>query len=209
MTFFCFPDGTLQKIYEKYKIEQCFSYQNRTDADSTSLFFVFICNIDCVVNKKESRNILFEVMVHSKIIERLDLSDDFWQNFNVQNKQPKKQVGLYEVENTNNTNTMTVAVNTKEYFEKYRDKTVNKKHKGLKRDTPGMNFEAYSQRACSLNEFYQNQKPQKIKQKRFQIIKSNMQMVSVNKTQFAGLNNKRFYFNGGIVSFSFWTLSSK
>ena len=72
-----------------------------------------------------------------------------------------------------------------------------------------MNFEDYSQRVCSLHEFYGNQKPQKIKQKRFQITKSNMQMVSVNKTQFAGLNNKRFYFNDSIVSFSFWTLSSK
>ena len=61
-----------------------------------------------------------------------------------------------------------------------------------KRDTPGVNFEAYSQCVCSLHEFYGNQKPQKIKQKRFQITKSNMQMVSVNKTQFAGLNNKRF-----------------
>ena len=71
------------------------------------------------------------------------MSNDFWQNFNVQNKQLKKQVGLYEVENINNTN-ISVAVNPKEYFEKYRDKTVNKKHKGLKRDTPGMNFEAYS-----------------------------------------------------------------
>ena len=69
------------------------------------------------------------------------MSNDFWQNFNVQNKQLKKKVGLYEVENINNTN-ITVAVNPKEYFEKYRDKTVNKKHKGLKRDTPGMNFEA-------------------------------------------------------------------
>ena len=71
------------------------------------------------------------------------MSNDFWQNFNVQNKQLKKQVGLCEVENINNTN-ISVAVNPKEYFEKYRDKTVNKKHKGLKRDTPGMNFEAYS-----------------------------------------------------------------
>ena len=71
------------------------------------------------------------------------MSNDFWQNFNVQNKQLKKQVGLYEVENINNTN-ITVTVNPKEYFEKYMDKTVNKKHKGLKRDTPGMNFEAYS-----------------------------------------------------------------
>ena len=56
---------------------------------------------------------------------------------------------------------------------------------------------------CSLHEFYQSQKPQKIKQKRLQIIKSNMQMVSVNKTQFVGLNDKRFYFNDGIVSLPF------
>ena len=41
------------------------------------------------------------------------------------------------------------------------------KYKGLKRDTSGMHFEAYSQRICSLHELYQNQKPQKIKQKRF------------------------------------------
>ena len=62
-----------------------------------------------------------------------------------------------------------------------------------------MNFEVYSQRICSLHEFCSNQKPKKIKQKRFQIIKSNMQMTCVNKTQFAGLNDKRFYFHDGIV----------
>ena len=110
---FCFPDETVQKIYEKYKIEKCFLYQNLADADGTSLFFVFICNINYVVNEKESRNILSEVMVQSEIIERLHLSDDFWQNFNVQNKLLKKQVGLYEVENINHTNTITVAVNPK------------------------------------------------------------------------------------------------
>ena len=62
-----------------------------------------------------------------------------------------------------------------------------------------MNFEAHSQRICSLHEFCSNQKPKKIKQKRFQIIRSNMQMVCVNKTQFAGLNDKRFYFHDDIV----------
>ena len=74
---FCFPDETVQKIYEKYIIENCFLYENLTDTDSTSLFFVFICNIDFVLNENESRNILFEVMVQSKIIERLDLSEIF------------------------------------------------------------------------------------------------------------------------------------
>ena len=74
---FCFPDETVQNIYEKCIIENCFLYQNLTDTDSTSLFFVFVCNIDFVVNENESRNILFEVMVQSKIIERLDLPEIF------------------------------------------------------------------------------------------------------------------------------------
>ena len=80
---------------------------------------------------------------------------------------------------------------------------MNKKHKRLKRDTPGVNFEAYPQRICSLHEFCSNQKPKKIKQKCFQVLKSNMQMVSVNKTQFVGLNDKRFYFQDGIISLPF------
>ena len=179
-------------------------YQNLTDTDSTSLFFVFICNLDSTISEKESRKISFEVTIASKIFKRLDLSDDFWEQFNVQDKtlkkNKKKQVGLYEIKSIDNANVITISVNPKEYFEKYRDKTVNKKHKGLKRDTPGMNFEVYSQQMCSLHEYCSNQKPKKkkkpIKQKRFQIIRSNIQMVSVNKTQFAGLNNKRFYFHG-------------
>ena len=140
-------------------------YQNLTDTDSTSLFFIFICNLDCSVNEKDSRKILFEVMIASKIFQRLDLSDDFWDKFNVQNKDIKKQVILHEIENIDTANVITIAVNPKEYFEKYRDKTVNEKHKGLKKDTPGMNFEAYSQRICSLHKFHTNQKPKKIKQK--------------------------------------------
>ena len=66
-----------------------------------------------------------------------------------------------------------------------------------------MNFEAYSQCTCSLHEFCTNQKPKKIKQKRFQIIRWNMEMVCANRTQFAGLNDKRFYFHDGIVLLPF------
>ena len=60
---FWFSDEVVQKIFEKYKTQRCFLYQNLTDTDSTSLFFVFICGIDCIISEKESRNILFEVMV--------------------------------------------------------------------------------------------------------------------------------------------------
>ena len=69
-------------------------YQNLIDTDSTLLFFIFICNLDCLVNEKDSRKILFEVMIASKTFQRLDLSDDFWDKFNVQNKEIKKQVRL-------------------------------------------------------------------------------------------------------------------
>ena len=80
---------------------------------------------------------------------------------------------------------------------------MNKKHKGLKKDTPGIDFEAYAQRLSLLHEFCDKQKPNKIKQKRLQIVNCTVQMVSVNKTQFVGLKDKRFYFNDGIVSLPF------
>ena len=47
---------------------------------------------------------------------------------------------MYEVENINNENILTIAVNPKEYFEKYKDYSVNKNPKEVKRNTPGMNF---------------------------------------------------------------------
>ena len=87
---FCFPDQAVQKIYKKYLVDKCFMYQNLTDTDSTSLIFVFICNLDCTISKKESRNISFEGMIPSNTFKKLDLSDDFWEQFNVQDKTLKK-----------------------------------------------------------------------------------------------------------------------
>ena len=46
-------------------------------------------------------------------------------------------------------------------------------------------------------------KEKKIEQKRFQIKVDSMQIKSVKKTQFAGLNNEHFYFHDGIVSLPF------
>ena len=86
----------------------------------------------CYINEKTARNIIFEVLTKSKVLNRLDLSDDFWEQFNVQNKSLKKQVGLYEVENINKTNMLTIAINPKEYFKKHKGFSINKKHKGLK-----------------------------------------------------------------------------
>ena len=41
--------------------------------------------------------------------------------YGIQRKESNKQVGLYEVENIDNANVLTIAVNPKEYFEKYKD----------------------------------------------------------------------------------------
>ena len=115
---FMFPDDVVKKISKKKKkeIQECFLFQNVTDTDSTSLFFIFICKLPCSINKKAARNIIFEVLTKSKVLNRLDLSDDFWEQFNVQNKSLKKQVGLYEVENISNTNILAITINPKEYF---------------------------------------------------------------------------------------------
>ena len=200
---FMYPGKVVQTVYVNYQVKTCKLYQNLTDTDSTSLTVIFICDHDCKISEKDSRKIIFDILVVSKIINRLDLSNDFWAQFGVQNKKLKKQFGFYEIESIDNPNILTVSVNPKEYFEKYRDKTSNKKHKGLKKDTHGMDFDAYSSRLSSLHEYCDKQKPKKITQKRFQIINNNIQMNTVNKTQFAGLNDKRFYFHDGIISLPF------
>ena len=53
------------------------------------------------------------------------MSDDIWEQYIVQNKKLEKQVGLYEIESIDNPNILTIFVNPKEYFEKYRDQSVN------------------------------------------------------------------------------------
>ena len=97
--------------------------------------------------KKIQDNVIFEVMIKSKIFERLDLSNEFWSQFNVRDTSTEKQV---EIESIGNPNIIMVAVNPKEYLEEYRvsikNTSFNKKHKELKKDTPGMHFVAYANR---------------------------------------------------------------
>ena len=66
-----------------------------------------------------------------------------------------------------------------------------------------MNFEAYSERLATLHEYYFPKKNLKIEQKRFQTVNESMKMKPVRKTQFAGLNDKRYYLHDGIVSLPF------
>ena len=101
-------------------------------------------------------------------------------------------MGLFEIESINKANVITIALNPKEYYERFVDHSDNKKHKGLKKSTSGMDFDSYSSRLADLNEFSKEffKKPKKIQQKRFQIINESMQMKAVSKVKFGQLNDK-------------------
>ena len=61
-----------------------------TDTDSTSMFFVFLCDLNSCVSEDKARNIIFEVMLESKVFDRLDLSVQFYEQFDCRNEDLKK-----------------------------------------------------------------------------------------------------------------------
>ena len=149
---FSFPDEKVRAAYNQYDIQECFLYLNLTDTDSCSMFFVFICSLYCDVKKSEFRKIMFEILKKSKIAKRLDRSDDFWKQSAICDENTKNVMGLYEIENIDNPNISTITINPKEYFEKFKNRKNNKKHKGVRRDTPGMNFESYAKNIFSIRQ---------------------------------------------------------
>ena len=54
------------------------------------MFFVFICDLDSNVREDKARNIIFEVMIASRIFDRLDLSAEFYEQFNCGNTKLQK-----------------------------------------------------------------------------------------------------------------------
>ena len=88
---FMFPTDKVKKIYEKYKINKCYLDHNLTDTDSTSMFFIFVCDLNCNVKEDISKDILFEVMIASKIFDRLDLSVEYFEKFNCRKESLKKK----------------------------------------------------------------------------------------------------------------------
>ena len=197
---FCFPDEEVQEIYARNGILKCFIYLLLTDTDSCSIQFLFISNLKSTITEDQTRKLVFEIIL-LKIGHRIDKRHNFYANFLCQNKKLKKQVGLYEAESIDKANIITIAVNPKEYFEVFRNKAINKKHKGVKKSTPGMNFEALAARIMDIREYsYAEKLPKTITQKRFQIKNTLMQMTTVRRKQFAGLNDKTFYLSDGITS---------
>lgn len=99
---------------------------------------------------------------------------------------------------------ITIAVNPKDYFEEYRNRHWNKKHKGMRKDADGIFFEVYASQIMLFDEHeIANKTYQKMLQKRFQIKNGAMRMNSISKCQFTSLNDKKYYLSDGISVFSF------
>ena len=60
---FMFPNQEIQEIYQQYQLNKCYLYQNVTDTDSTSMFFVFKCDSNSCASKDKAQNIIFDVML--------------------------------------------------------------------------------------------------------------------------------------------------
>ena len=152
------------------KFDRCRQYIN---------VFLFVCDLNCNVREDEARNIIFEVMLKSKVFHKLDLSAEYYEKFNCCNESLRKRVGFFEIENIDKPNIITIALNPKEYYERFADTSDNKKHKGLKKSTPDMDFDSYSNRLSDLTEYYSEfvtklNPARETEQKRFQIINESM-----------------------------------
>ena len=79
-------------------------------------------------------DVIFEVTLKTKVFKRFDTSHAFWERFNERKPKRQKKLGLYEVDNLCY---VTLAVNPKEYFELFRDYSINKKHKDIKKRIKG------------------------------------------------------------------------
>ena len=55
-------------------------------------------------DEEKARDVIFDILIKSKIYKDLICHEDFWERFAVQNKSLKKQLGLHEIENINNEN---------------------------------------------------------------------------------------------------------
>ena len=88
-----------------------------TDTDSASLQFIVIA--DKTADKIADRNVLLKVFLDNDIHKRLDLSSEYFEQFNKHNVSIRKKVSFCEFENIEHGIICAIYVNLKEYFQLY------------------------------------------------------------------------------------------
>ena len=164
-----------------------------TDTNLASLEFIVIAEDSCDCGEREMRDVLFRIFLENDIHQRLNLCSEFFDQFNMRNEAVRKQVGLYEFKNIEYSIICAICVNPKEYFELYGILyETNKKHKGVRKGTKGMDFDKYAGHILTIKGAHEgtNRFANKQEQTRFQKKKGNMIMVTIEKCEFEQLNDK-------------------
>ena len=94
---------------------------------------------------------------------------------------------------------------SKKYFKYFKSESVNKKHKGIKKGSQGMEYENFAERIKPLFDFESFQAPKADMKDvvRISVKKGEMTTHKIVKTKFSQLNDKRFYFPNAILSLPF------
>ena len=193
-----FPEENpiVASVYEKYGIEKIHCYHILTDTDSTAIQFVIVSNVDSQFLESETCKILYEIFPTTYLKERFDKSVEFWQHFNIHKPKNKKLLGLYEVESINDPCLVTLAVNPKEYLELFKSENVNKKHKGIKKGSQGVECEQFAERFKPPCDFKTYKKP-KVDAKnvvKISVKKGEMTTHTIRKNNFHNFTIKDFIF---------------
>ena len=86
-------------LYTRHKIIKILPYLLITDTDSASLEFAIVAEDSCNCGKRKMRDIILKIFLDNDIHKRLDLSNEFFEQFDKRNLAVRKQVGLYKFEN--------------------------------------------------------------------------------------------------------------
>ena len=87
---FYFPSQLVLDIYKKYKIEKIEINHVLTDTDNTVLQFIIISDPNSNIPEPKFRNIIFAIIVATKIYKRFDSSHEFWYTFEARKISRKK-----------------------------------------------------------------------------------------------------------------------
>ena len=221
-----FEETRSQDTSDKFKklgMEEVIPELILTDTDSVAMGVTIIGDTDkCTISDKDSYE-FFEKLIITQLSERLDLSNKYYEKYNMCRPDNWKNFGLYAFEcSGDNKIVKIIAPNPKEYIECYINKKVKKvkneeddseielikyeddyqlKHKGIKRGTGGNDFRRYSLRIKDVYEQERtSNKVEKVLQTRFEQKKGDIRKVNIKKVALTQLNDKNFYLPNGISS---------
>ena len=91
---FSYPDEEVKEIYAKHNILKCFIYLILTDTDSFSIQFLFLAGLSSKISEDNARKLIFEILLLKKG-DRLDTSDEFYEQFFCRNEKTRKKKLAY------------------------------------------------------------------------------------------------------------------